>query len=186
MPTTILQSFWPPDPPTGLLIGRLLHSEPLPGILSAMKIFGNLQLRHEHRQVWQVVGWHDSERHQGISRSLLCRRIWLSSVPTSQMQLRRRGSSFLPMTMKVAPSEYARLVPQSISSATVKNIGPSRHPKSGSASSVARGAPMSESAFRSTMTARFAGFISESVALPVAFWVASPDGRSPILRPSNC
>jgi len=97
-----------------------------------------------------------------------------------------KASSFLPMTMKVAPSEYARLAAQSISSATVKNIGPNRHPRSGSALSVARRALMSGLAFRSTMTERFAGFMSENVALLVAFWVASPDGRLPILLPSNC
>ena len=45
---------------------------------------------------------------------------------------------------------------------------------------------MSELAFRSTMTERFAGFVSENVARRVAFRVASPDGRLPILLPRSC
>jgi len=49
-----------------------------------------------------------------------------------------KASSFWPMTMKVAPSEYARLVARNISFAIAKNIGPNRHRKSGSALSVAR------------------------------------------------
>ena len=87
-----------------------------------------------------------------------------------------KASSSVPMTMKVAPNEYARLAAQNISSASAKNIGRNRHPRSGSASSAVQAAPMSELAFLSTMAERFAGFMSENVALVVAFWAASPDG----------
>ena len=63
-----------------------------------------------------------------------------------------KTSSFLQMTTKAVPNEYARFVPQNTSSATVRNSGPNRHQRSGSALSVALRGPTSELALRSTMT----------------------------------
>jgi len=48
-----------------------------------------------------------------------------------------KASSFLPMTMRVAPNRNMHLAAQKFLSATEKNTGPTRHPRSGSASTAA-------------------------------------------------
>jgi hypothetical protein len=124
--------------------------------------------------------------YRSFSKPTLLRALFLkrSAKPSASAEV--KTLSFLPMTMRAVPSEYAHPVARNISFATAKNTGLYQHPTNGGASSVAQRPRTSESAFHCLTMERFAGCMSGNVALSVAFWAASQDGRSAIPLPNTC
>src|SRR5208283_4642419 len=114
-----------------------------------------------------MVGRHRTRGHQGISRSLLRRRALVAAV----------RSNFSQMMRKAVHNGLAHGAAQSISSVTAKNIGQTPRQNSGNASTAALQEPTSLSASLYMRMVRFVGSMLASVALVVASWAVSGDGR---------